>query len=332
MDPDCLAGLVQEVIPENSCLIFCSTKKNCEDVAVLVCKLFPAELKEYRAAERQGLVEAIVRDTGTIMENLRQTILFGVAYHHSGLTSDERRLLEDAFRAGVLCVICCTSTLAAGVNLPCRRVIIRTPYVGRQFMTQSKYKQMIGRAGRAGMGDVGESILICPPRDNINVNNLILSSMDDANSSMHSRQNLGFRNLMLSAIGLGIATTRNELVRLGAQTLLAVQAHKLGQNVKRLTDGMIKMLYQMQALTTKEAAAEQRQALKFCDVSVRIEGTQSEAATQNGSQQAVAKRQISIWPDTPLEISKLGRAAFKAGLDLQKAHTVSDGFSSLFSG
>jgi POLQ-like helicase len=40
MDPDGLTGLVQEVIPENSCLIFCSTKKNCEDVAMLISKLF----------------------------------------------------------------------------------------------------------------------------------------------------------------------------------------------------------------------------------------------------------------------------------------------------
>lgn len=40
-DPDQLAGLVLEVVPGNSCLVFCPTKKNCENVAQLLCKMFP---------------------------------------------------------------------------------------------------------------------------------------------------------------------------------------------------------------------------------------------------------------------------------------------------
>ena len=41
LDPDHLAGLVQEVIPDHSCLVFCPTKKNCENVSQLICKLLP---------------------------------------------------------------------------------------------------------------------------------------------------------------------------------------------------------------------------------------------------------------------------------------------------
>jgi POLQ-like helicase len=41
LDVDSLAGLVMEVVPQNSCLVFCPTKKNCENVAQLICRFLP---------------------------------------------------------------------------------------------------------------------------------------------------------------------------------------------------------------------------------------------------------------------------------------------------
>lgn len=72
-----------------------------------------------------------------------------------GLTFDERDVLEGAFRQGVVRVLAATSTLSSGVNLPARRVIIRTPTFNGHLLDPLTYKQMSGRAGRKGVDTIG---------------------------------------------------------------------------------------------------------------------------------------------------------------------------------
>lgn len=252
---------------------------------------------------------------------LKKTVPYGVAYHHSGLTVDERRLIEDAYRAGVLCVICCTSTLAAGVNLPAQRVIIRSPYVGRDFLTQSRYKQMIGRAGRAGFDVQGESFLIVSRKDRERVYELIESPMTDAITSMHLNEGYGLKNLILSAISLKLACTMKRLKILAKTTFLAVQAERLGIDLKDEVEQTIKCFFKMNALAVKDKRME-------LDVSVEIEASQFKQpqfscaqASSSGSGGGGGATMV-IKSSSELEISPMGRAAVRACVDLQKARLI----------
>ena len=92
--------------------------------------------------ESQGMVDPV----------LLHGIKYGIGFHNAALHPVERKAIEDAYRKGIILSLCCTSTLAAGVNLPAARVIIRQTSIAQLFLTCSRYMQMTGRAGR-GCGD-----------------------------------------------------------------------------------------------------------------------------------------------------------------------------------
>ena len=80
------------------------------------------------------------------------TLASGVAFHHAGLEGHDRQAVEIGFLEGDINVICCTSTLAVGVNLPCHLVIIKNTVSwqddGLKEYADLELMQMLGRAGR----------------------------------------------------------------------------------------------------------------------------------------------------------------------------------------
>ncbi|XP_037595088.1 helicase POLQ-like isoform X2 [Cebus imitator] len=224
MDPDHLVALVTEVIPNYSCLVFCPSKKNCENVAEMICKFLSKEYLKHKEKEKCEVINNLKNiGNGNLCPVLKRTIPFGVAYHHSGLTSDERKLLEEAYSTGVLCLFTCTSTLAAGVNLPARRVILRAPYVAMEFLKRNQYKQMIGRAGRAGIDTIGESILILQEKDKQQVLELITRPLENCYSRLVQEFTKGIQTLFLSLIGLKIATNLDDIYCFMNGTFFGVQ-------------------------------------------------------------------------------------------------------------
>lgn len=205
-----LLELLIEVIPSNSCLIFCATKKNCENLSKRIVDNIDKNVLIVKSKERSALLRSLERTTGGLCPLLSHIIPYGIAYHHSGLTDDERKLIEDAYSSLTLCCLCCTSTLAAGVNLPARRVILRSPYVGVDFIKSNQYKQMIGRAGRAGIDDKGDSILIVDKKDLEKVENLFLCDTICV-SSLCSTSIDDFASVVLTLISLKIGKNLEEI-------------------------------------------------------------------------------------------------------------------------
>jgi len=153
-------------------LVFASTRKN----AVTLAKKFAGEIDEIlskpakRSLEQEAEKILMAGERTRISESLAELVKRGAAFHHAGLGGSHRRIVEDLFRQGKIKVLTATPTLAFGVNLPARTVVIQDyrryePGYGYYPISVLEYKQMAGRAGRPKYDRFGEAILIAKTPD-----------------------------------------------------------------------------------------------------------------------------------------------------------------------
>uniref|UniRef100_A0A182PQA8 DNA polymerase theta n=1 Tax=Anopheles epiroticus TaxID=199890 RepID=A0A182PQA8_9DIPT len=225
-DSDHVALLCLETILDGcAVIVFCPSKDWCEQLAISLASSLHALRKDNHpyAELRQRLHEQLdgarqeevllqLRNCPAGLDNvLEKTVRYGVAFHHAGLTTDERDILEGSFRDGALRILVATSTLSSGVNLPARRVIIRTPKFGGKPISALTYKQMVGRAGRTGRDTLGESILICTPAEEKIGRELIGAELPAVRSCLNSENYAHLKRAILEIIASGSATTTHEL-------------------------------------------------------------------------------------------------------------------------
>ena len=151
-------------------IIFCSSKKSSESTAKDIIEHLPNKKDRIMDKLAKQISDSLQEPTTQCID-LSLCVRKGCAFHHAGLTNEQKHLIEKHFKNGDIKIICSTPTLAAGVNMPAFRTIIKslTRYNGSwsEYIPVLEYLQMSGRAGRPDFNDDhGESIMIAKNESN----------------------------------------------------------------------------------------------------------------------------------------------------------------------
>jgi ATP-dependent DNA helicase HFM1/MER3 len=200
-------------------MIFCCTKNGCESTAKILADWWTSRgpRDRYWNAPRQPLQ---FKGRG-----LRECAASGVAFHHAGLDLNDRLGVENGFLKGDINVICCTSTLAVGVNLPCHFVIIKNT-VGYTSGVLQEYAdlevmQMLGRAGRPQFGDSAIAVIMTR-HTKVRRYEMMVTGQELLESKLH----LGLIDHLNAEVGLGTIRDLPSARKWIAGTFLYVRLQK----------------------------------------------------------------------------------------------------------
>ena len=161
-------------------LVFVSSRSSAQKEARELSKHIKSKLENDGHGFEKTVVESWMSmsqelargESGSVtVKALSNAVRGGVGFHHAGLTSAQRKVIENGFRNGNLQCIVATPTLAQGVNLPASRVVVRDTRRWSTIAARSmplpvmEVRQMMGRAGRPGFDEYGESFLVSKNTD-----------------------------------------------------------------------------------------------------------------------------------------------------------------------
>jgi helicase len=246
-------------------LVFASTRKN----SVTLAKKFAGEVEEAlskplkRSLEHEADRILAAGERTRISESLAELVKRGTAFHHAGLGGGHRKIVEDSFRQGKIKVLTATPTLAFGVNLPARMVVVqdyRRYEAGYGYYPISvlEYKQMAGRAGRPKYDKTGEAILIAKTPDEADylLESYILARPERIWSRLAVERIM--RSHVLATIAADFAHTEQGLYEFFGKTFYAHQYDT--EAIKGLIAKILKYLHDEEMI---EAQGAEINATKF---------------------------------------------------------------------
>ena len=243
------AAIVRDTLEEGgSTLTFVNSRRNAEAAARRLTTTTEPFVTDDEREELSAIAAEIreVSDTDT-SDELADAVARGAAYHHAGLAREHRSLVEAAFRDRLIKVVCATPTLAAGVNTPARRVIVRDwrrydgSAGGMQPLSVLEVHQMMGRAGRPGRDPYGEAVVVAKSHDELDelFDRYVWAEPEPVRSKLAAEPAL--RTHVLATVASGFAGSRAGVLEFLEGTLYAAQTADRAR-LEQVTDDVIAYL------------------------------------------------------------------------------------------
>ncbi|MFO8016039.1 MAG: DEAD/DEAH box helicase [Candidatus Woesearchaeota archaeon] len=163
--------LISGITDKLPCFFFNFSRKGCQQLALELArsKMFDRDhtIMSFVRKRLEGASKEIQSLKSTKM--LRETLPYGIAFHHAGLIPLMKGIVEELFARGKIRVLYTTETFAVGMNMPAKTVCFKSPRkfdgVNFRFLNSKEYFQIAGRAGRRGIDKEGFVYMMVDRRD-----------------------------------------------------------------------------------------------------------------------------------------------------------------------